>query len=191
MRDLAQGANGAAGRAGGVGDIDQLAFAEAEYGQKFGVAPSTVDTVALATLDEYNPISVSQNREYAGLIYRRGGAVGVTPGAPGQPCTSSGCSSQPFLMKPHVPSGANILASWHTHGASSGGFTFDFFSRDDVLLANYIGNTYGGLGGYVGTPAGNAYFIGANVLNPASYPASQLYPAIIRTQRFVGHVAVW
>jgi len=189
--DSAQGGNGTAGRAGGMSNTDQLALAENEYGQKFRAAPGTADTVALATLDQYNPISVSQNREYAGLMYERGGAVGVTPGAPGQPCTSSGCSSQPFLMKSAVPSGARILAYWHTHGAASGGFTYDFFSEADVNLANYVGNIYGGSGGYVGTPAGNAYFIGANALNPTNYSANQLYPAIIRTQRFVGHVDVW
>jgi hypothetical protein len=93
-------------------------------------------------------------------------------------------------LKPHTPPGSKLLAYWHTHGATSGTHTFDFFSEADVNLANYVGNNYGALGGYVGTPAGNAYFIGANVLNPANYPANQLYPAIRSTQRFVGHVGI-
>jgi hypothetical protein len=182
----AQGANSAPGQSGGLSDADQLAFASAEYDQRFGPSPGTVDAVALATLDEYNPISVSQNREYAGLTYEYGGSVGVTPGAPGAACTSTGCSSYPMVWARHLPTGSRILAYWHTHGGPPpAGFSSDFFSPADVNLANTVG------GGYVGTPAGNAYFIRAGAIpNPPNYLTNQFLQTITQTQRYLGPVPV-
>jgi hypothetical protein len=182
-----------AGRLAGDTTLDQLKFSEDAYGQKFSDINELVHEIALSTLAQHNPDSVAANREYAGLIYRNGGNFGSTRASIGPVCPARGnCSSSPFAMLGDVPDGGSIVAYWHTHGRASGSVTFDFFSRMDVSLANHIGTEYGGIGGYVGTPAGNAYFIRAGVMpNPGAYLNDAAFvSAIRRTQQFIGKVPV-
>ena len=64
---------------------------------------------AKAAADIYNPLSIRENREYMGSIYRRGGKFGYTVTAGRRGANS---------MEIRIPSvdWDNVVAFWHTHG---------------------------------------------------------------------------
>lgn len=106
---------------------------------------TSADDAAIAALDEANPISIRQNLEYGGLIYRlRDGRYGYTRPQRG---TIHGFS----LSTVHLPTGTTEVGNYHTHGDySQPNLTRPgyhrvrphqdttgslYFSGDDVLVA--------------------------------------------------------
>lgn len=148
-----------------------------------------MDRAARGVLDEYNPLSVAEDQEYAGLIYQtEGGSVKSTPGIPGGLCEGGPCGSNPWDALPHVPEGATILADWHTHGAfnpAQPDISYEYFSSGDVRGINSDANRYPDYrGGYLGTPAGRAYFYQAGTLNYTDYSVQRIQ----EVQRRVGRI---
>ena len=126
----------------------------------------TADEAAKAALDIANPISISENREYGGLIYKdpstgsyfftaavRGSEDGVNP------------YSSP------APVGMEVVGDYHTHGnysirdpatgkiIATGDPENDVFDSDNFSTTDKIGITHDAWGkseykGYLGTPSG-------------------------------------
>ena len=67
---------------------------------------SKLDRVALEALNKYNPLSVAEDREYAGLLYGTTEGVFATPGIPGDFCQGGPCGSNPWAALEYVPEGA-------------------------------------------------------------------------------------
>lgn len=67
---------------------------------------------------KYNKQSKKENREYGGYIYEQAGKVKSTDAVSNEGCPEQKC--QLDLHKkagPMVPEGAQVIGSWHTHGA--------------------------------------------------------------------------
>lgn len=81
----------------------------------------------VAAANQYNPVSIQEDREYIGTIFRHGNRFGFTVTAGARGC---GCSSislpQSELM--------NVVAFWHTHGGISRAYRY--FSSADTSLVN-------------------------------------------------------
>lgn len=125
---------------------------------------STQSQAARAALQYANPLSIKDNLEYGGLIYRDasgqywsgpviGSAAGVNP------------TSAP------VPSGSQKVGDYHTHGDYSvvdpvtqnairtndpkkDGYNSDSFSKQDLKFIAQDGQGIPGYRGYLGTPSG-------------------------------------
>lgn len=122
--------------AGGSSDDDN--------GGKGGSGFAHQHDAAFNVLNGINPVSVSENREYGGWIFREGNGTygytvpvrgvsdGVDPGAP----TS-------------VPGGTTATAGYHTHAAFDPRYDNENFSPQDIAFAN--GHR---VDEYLGTPAG-------------------------------------
>ena len=96
-------------------------------------------------MNKINPVSVRQNREHGGWIYKKPDgsynstnpiAGGVASVNIGNPATS-------------VPPGSAAAASYHTHGGADPRYDNENFSPQDILSDIMVG-----LNGYLGTPAG-------------------------------------
>ncbi len=125
---------------------------------------STIDEAAKAAMEQNNPLSIRDNLEYGGLLYKTGtGKYGFTG-----PVIGNEDGVNPW-NGPSIPSGAEELGYWHTHGdysierngqilrtsnSSRDDFNSDHFSIPDIDAANSqaIGKTE--YKGYVGTPSG-------------------------------------
>ena len=96
-------------------------------------------------LNQVNPISVDENREYGGYIYRNpDGSFSHTKPVTGGPAS--------LLLPPIssvVPSGSAASATYHTHAAFDPRFDNENFSPTDIQT-----NILLGVDGYLGTPAG-------------------------------------
>lgn len=94
-------------------------------------------------LNEINPTSVRENREYGGWVYRtpdgRYAASRVVPG-------DIDSVSIPTNL---VPAGNAITASLHTHGGDDPRYANEIFSPQDVYY-----NSHYRVDGYLGTPGG-------------------------------------
>ena len=128
---------------------------------------TTQDQAAKAALNLANPLSVAENREYAGLIYREpNGRYNYT-----LPLRGDATGSHPWSAP--LPPGAVEVGWYHTHGdyslsdpsvgpamATPGvrrtsspmqdGFNSDNFAPMDVDLAEQVPNSKA----YLGTPSG-------------------------------------
>lgn len=93
-------------------------------------------------LNEINPVSVRQNREFGGLIYRnQDGTFSSTAPVAGDATSVS--------IPDTVPVGTLATATYHTHAAFDPRFDNENFSPTDIESDASIG-----LDGYLGTPAG-------------------------------------
>ena len=152
-----------------------IANSELSYGEKFalhaavGVAGSQAagssrgggsssgEEAARNRLSKINPISVYEDREYAGLIYKNNNRFFATPAVPGDYCdVGAPCSSNPFDALSYVPDTANIIGIYHTHGAapSTAPNMFSNFSPADVRLISRLYENYGINNSYLATPQG-------------------------------------
>ena len=112
-----------------------------------GLAPGdpypTADAAGAAAIANINPRSISENKEYAGRIYKnQSGSYSYTTPVPG-----TGDVSSPG----GVPSGATNAGMYHTHGAYDAkyGAGNENFSPDDKFWADFEG-----VPSYLGTPSG-------------------------------------
>ena len=128
----------------GVGAV-ALAVSSGDSGsdsaQRFGSA----NEAAFNVLNRINPVSVRENREHGGWIYRNAdGSFGSTEPVAGD--VSSVNIGNPVTA---VPTGTAADASYHTHGGPDPRFDNENFSPQDILSDLRVG-----LNGYLGTPAG-------------------------------------
>ncbi len=150
---------------------------------------SALDRAALKALNKYNPLSVAEDREYAGLIYATTDGTFATLGLPGGSCHGGPCGSNPWAALAYVPKDAVILADYHTHGRynpAQPSISYEYFSDSDVYGINIDASKYPSyIGGYLGTPSGKAFFYQAGSLNIIPYTVEN----IKRAQRYVGPIA--
>jgi len=105
----------------------------------------TQHAAAEAVLNQFNPISIKENTEYGGYIYRN---------AAGEYCLSKTLSGGLGHIEfgktaQHTPAGATATATWHTHGAAVEGVISEIFSPQDIHL-----NQRKKLDAYLATPSG-------------------------------------
>ncbi len=112
------------------------------------VLAAQFDSELAAVLDAvtiYNPVSIRNDVEYLGAVYKQslGGQVryGYTVGM-GEPGKDS------VTVSVSLPVDSTLLAFWHTHGA--GHWTRNYFSDVDTQLANDWGVPF-----YLATPQGD------------------------------------
>jgi hypothetical protein len=101
--------------------------------------------VARAVLNDINPVSIAQKREFGGFVFRNAdGSFGNTAPIRGQAASVA-------LPNPSsaAPVGAVTTATYHTHAAFDPRFDNENFSPTDIASDNFFG-----LDGYLGTPAG-------------------------------------
>lgn len=112
-----------------------------------------VDAV-IAAMNEYNPLSVMEDREYMGVIMKSCGRFyyTVTPGKPGS--SKASIKIQRWMLE-------KATALWHTHGAYS--LEHKYFSDVDTSLANSLNRSF-----YLGDAEGNLriYKPGGNLFSP-------------------------
>lgn len=127
---------------------------------------ATADDAARAMLRAVNPLSIRDNREYSGLIYRgTDGNYYFTGPAPG---TDQGAN--PYRDAP-APPDTQVVGDYHTHGPygiadprtgaciptndpARDDFNADNFSGDDKTGIAHDGRGTPGYAGYLGTPSG-------------------------------------
>ncbi len=81
----------------------------------------------MAAENEYNPLSIAQDREFIGAILQHNGVYRYTVG--------QGLSGEDtVIVRVAIPRGAEIVAFWHTHGAAGHGRRY--FSGVDTALVN-------------------------------------------------------
>ncbi|MCD9006185.1 DUF4329 domain-containing protein [Luteimonas sp. XNQY3] len=125
---------------------------------------ATADAAAVAALDRANPVSISENREYGGLIYKdEAGQYWATAPAPG-----TGTSFDPYAIE--IPTGAIKVGDYHTHGDYSlagpdgnpqrtgdparDDYNSDAFSASDLRGIAADARGVDEYTGYLGTPSG-------------------------------------
>ena len=106
---------------------------------------STQHGAAFDVLNEINPVSVRQNREHGGWVYRNAdGSFGHTDPVAGQ--VASVNIGNPMTA---IPGGTQATATYHTHGGPDPRYDNENFSPQDILS-----DRIAGVDGYLGTPAG-------------------------------------
>ena len=122
----------------------------------------TADAAAVAALNKANPLSIKNNREYGGYIFKKkNGQYGYT-----KPIKGTLDGFNPADADKLVPRGCSIVGDYHTHGdysTASGkrttknkdAFNSDNFSDPDIegITADTKGKSE--YTGYLGTPSGN------------------------------------
>ena len=106
---------------------------------------ASADEAAFDVMNRINPVSVQQNREHGGWIYRQadGSFNSTNPVAGGVASVNIG---NPATA---VPPGTAATASYHTHGGPDPRYDNENFSPQDILS-----DVLAGVDGYLGTPAG-------------------------------------
>lgn len=103
-----------------------------------------IDVFAKSLLDDLQPVSIAESREYCGYIYQtEDGGLAATP-------INRGGEDFCDLAEPDD----TTLASFHTHGGFSDQYDNEVPSIDDVT-----GDFDAMIDGYVGTPAGRVWLI--------------------------------
>lgn len=139
-----RGFNTALGIGLGVG-VAAVALSSGDSGKDGAPRFSVRHNAARDVLNEINPLSVRQNREHGGWIYRNAdNTFGYT--APVAGTVSSVNLGDPVSS---VPNGTRASASYHTHGGPDPRYDNENFSPQDLL-----GDRIVGVDGYLGTPAG-------------------------------------
>ena len=129
---------------------------------------ATQDEAARAALNAANPLSIAENREYTGMIYR--GADGQYYATNPQAAGLAGGS----LPVDQVPAGATETGFYHTHAdysladgtrtdAAHDEFDSEHFSQTDIDTANSRGAGDPSYRSYLATPSG-----GQQVHNPST-----------------------
>jgi RHS repeat-associated protein len=102
----------------------------------------TAQTAAVKTIQDVNPKSIKEDREYVSrAVQNADGSFGVVPPAP---------VGQAGGILPPVPDGTANAAEIHTHGGPDPGFDNEHFSGTDRDTARGEG-----VPSYLGTPAGS------------------------------------
>jgi hypothetical protein len=120
-----------------------------ENSEQFTDAPTfaqtdDIDVFARTVLDDLQPISIAESREYCGYIYEtEDGDLAATPIIRG---------GEDFCDLPEPDD--NTLASFHTHGGFSDRYDNEVPSVDDVK-----GDFEAQIDGYIGTPAGRVWLV--------------------------------
>lgn len=128
----------------GVGVL-AAAVSSGDDGQDNAQRYSTQNQAARSVLNDINPVSVRENREHGGWIYRNvDGTFGHTNPVAGQVASVN-------IGNPNtaVPSNTRATASYHTHAAADPRYDNENFSPQDILS-----DIQAGVDGYLGTPAG-------------------------------------
>lgn len=111
-----------------------------------------LQTVAVALLQLYNPLSKAENREYAGSICENpdGSLFGTVPNtADGSIGAMKSSTSTP------CPSGSNRVGTFHTHGTANPLYDDENFSLADRINANNRSLAAGNsVPNFVATPSG-------------------------------------
>jgi RHS repeat-associated protein len=153
---------GAAARIEGGKFTDGFSVAAAGY--LFNKLAHTLRDAAKAALSQANPISIKENQEYGGLIYKdSAGSYGFTG-----PITGGSNGVDPFDAP--IPDGTTLVGVYHTHGDYSilgpdlesirtsdpaqDCCHSDSFSTDDKRLSNLYGSGIPEFKSYLGTPSG-------------------------------------
>jgi len=103
------------------------------------------DNAARTVLNEINPVSVRENREHGGWVFRNAdNTFGFT-----EPVAGSVASVNLGDPVTSVPPGTRADASYHTHGGPDPRFDNENFSPQDLAADRIVG-----VDGYLGTPAG-------------------------------------
>lgn len=99
-------------------------------------------------LNIVNPISVRENREYGGYVYRnQDGTFSSTEAVPGEAASVLLPDPRPGFGA--VPAGTTTTATYHTHAAFDPRFDNENFSPTDIQSDAELG-----VDGYLGTPGG-------------------------------------
>lgn len=118
-----------------------------ERGAAKSSAPKSASSAAREVIEQFNPKSVAEGREYGGALYRQAGSRKTqyvkTPNV--QP---PGRGTGHVSTKQAIPEGAVEAGRWHTHGRTEN-YTDEDFSNDDLRLAHARG-----LPSWLGTPKG-------------------------------------
>ena len=105
---------------------------------------ATADAAAIAVITAINPTSLAQNREFWGLIFKRGSSFGFT-----SPTRSPDETAATPIFS--FPMGTQGVAVYHTHGAGfrrkNGSNAAEGFSIDDRMVCKK-----NDVDGYLGTP---------------------------------------
>ena len=153
--------------------------------------------VAKRVLKRYNQRSIDENREFGGLIFVYMGQISSTPPKAGDTCTEAKCEVNTWDQMVFVPAGANVIASFHTHGAPgpSGNNGGEAFSVDDARGQFTVGRQSaafpGYLGGYLGTPGGAMYFIRADAISRREFESlsyAALEALVRERQQYLGRI---
>ncbi|WP_162932950.1 DUF4329 domain-containing protein [Roseovarius sp. EL26] len=108
--------------------------------------PQTAEeiTFAKSVLNNLQPQSIAQNREFCGFIGlgEDGNYISTTP-----------IRGRKGSCQPEMDEGFEPLASFHTHGAHSAEYDSELPSSDDLLA-----DMDEGVDGYIGTPGGRVWF---------------------------------
>ncbi|MDA9982050.1 DUF4329 domain-containing protein [Gammaproteobacteria bacterium] len=128
----------------GVGAV-ALAVSSGDSGGDNAQRFATPNEAAFDVMNRINPVSVRENREHGGWIYRSadGSFASTTPVAGGVASVNIG---NPVTA---VPQGTTANASYHTHGGPDPRYDNENFSPQDILS-----DIMAGVNGYLGTPAG-------------------------------------
>ena len=100
---------------------------------------------AKSVLNDINPVSVEQNLEYGGYVYRfSDGSYSTTQPVSGTPVSLT-------LLNPVfvIPAGTDATAVYHTHAAFDPNYDNENFSPTDLASDREFN-----LDGYLGTPGG-------------------------------------
>ncbi|MGI9295455.1 MAG: DUF4329 domain-containing protein [Pseudomonadales bacterium] len=113
-----------------VPDVTQSYDSGDKRAQITALTTATFDSplaAVLAAENEYNPLSIAQDREFIGAVLRHHGVYRYTVG--------QGLTGEDTVtVRLAVPRGAEIVAFWHTHGAAGHGR--NYFSAVDTALVN-------------------------------------------------------
>jgi len=186
-------ANGAAGAAFSmmVSSLKGLA------GEGAKTVKEKSNAAALEKLDKYNPKSVKENQEYAGLLYQtEGGIVGATDAIAGTGCDIPGACSNPWDAEHLLPDDATVIGDYHTHGANSSRISADdygtsMFSSGDVLRVDVEAKAIPSFrGSYMANSSGDVYFYSAEHQSPSMVLPGYISPIFIETNsEYIGNIS--
>ncbi len=129
---------------GGIAVGAAVALSSGSDGQDSNFRVADQHAAARQVLNQINPTSVRQNREYGGWIYR----------TPDNRYTSTtpikGEIASINLPLTLIPAGGQALASYHTHGGNDPAYVNEQFSPTDIASDQFTK-----VDGYLGTPAGS------------------------------------
>jgi len=170
-----------------VGGVNTYAYVHGDpinYSDLLGLRPGdpfpTVRAAAIDALTYINPISISQNVEYAGAIYRSGNAFYATQPVAGNFERSDALN--PTARQEIHDAGGMPLADYHTHGnytrlvngepvptdKAHSSYADNCFSSQDKDLSKLRYTVFGSWMSYLGTPSGQflQYDPGSGQTNP-------------------------
>lgn len=107
--------------------IPQSSFSDLRLEIEMGF-PSEIAAVRAAA-NTYNPLSITEDREYMGAILKRGSDYGYT-------VTGGGRSSDRIRVKIDGESWRQTIGLWHTHGSYRP--SHRYFSRTDTRTATSL-----------------------------------------------------